>query len=67
MNGVTIGIIGPLMAYWFARRFGRGPAAIGPALAATFLMGALGSALNAWLSVRVGAIGGVDAHRRARL
>lgn len=56
VNGVAIGIIGPLIAYWFARRFGRGPEAIGPALAATFMLGALGSTLNAWLSVRVGAV-----------
>lgn len=56
VNGFAIGIIGPLIAYWFARRFGRGPDAIGPALAATFMLGALGSAANAWLSVRIGAV-----------
>ncbi|MGH9409779.1 MAG: MFS transporter [Vicinamibacterales bacterium] len=56
VNGFAIGIIGPLIAYWFARRFGRGPESIGPALAAGFLLGALGSVLNGWISVRVGAV-----------
>jgi MFS family permease len=56
VNGLAIGIIGPLIAYWFASRFGRGPEMIGPALAAGFLLGAAGSALNGWLSVRFGAV-----------
>lgn len=67
VNGFAIGIIGPLIAYWFAQRFGRGPAAIGPALAATFMLGALGSTLNAWLSVRVGAVRSVIWMRSAGL
>jgi MFS family permease len=56
INGLAIGIIGPLIAYWFAGRFGRGPDAIGPALAASFLLGAVGSILNGWLSVRFGPV-----------
>jgi hypothetical protein len=34
-NGLGIGIIGPLIAYWFARRFGQGPGLIRPVLAAS--------------------------------
>jgi MFS family permease len=56
VNGLAIGIIGPLIAYWFASRFARGPEMIGPALAAGFLLGAAGSLLNGWLSVRFGAV-----------
>jgi MFS family permease len=56
VNGLAIGIIGPLIAYWFASRFARGPEMIGPALAAGFLLGAVGSFLNGWLSVRFGAV-----------
>ena len=56
VNGFAIGIIGPLVAYWFARRFGQGPQMIGPALAAGFLLGAVGSTMSGWLSVRFGAV-----------
>jgi len=55
-NGLGIGIIGPLIAYWFARRFGQGPALIGPVLAFGFLLGAGGSGMGARLSRRLGAV-----------
>ena len=56
INGLAIGIIGPLMAYWFARRFGERPALIGPALAVSFLLASFGSVLSGKLSVRFGAV-----------
>ena len=56
INGLAIGIIGPLMAYWFARRFGQSPAMIGPALAAGFVLAAAGSMLSGRLSQRYGAV-----------
>lgn len=56
VNGLAIGIVGPLIAYWFARRFGQGPQMIGPALAAGFVLGAFGSTVSGWLSVRFGAV-----------
>ena len=56
INGLAIGIIGPLMAYWFARRFAQSPAAIGPALAASFVLAAAGSVLSGKLSLRFGAV-----------
>ncbi|MGH8206841.1 MAG: MFS transporter [Steroidobacteraceae bacterium] len=55
-NGLGIGIIGPLIAYWFARRFGQGPGSIGPVLAIGFLLGAIGSGLGGWLSARIGSV-----------
>lgn len=36
MNGAGIGLIGPLIAYWFALRFGVGVGTIGPVLALAF-------------------------------
>jgi predicted MFS family arabinose efflux permease len=36
LNGAGIGLVGPLMAYWFHLRFGLGPAHIGPMMAAGF-------------------------------
>ena len=56
INGLAIGIIGPLMAYWFARRFAQSPATIGPALAASFVLAAAGSVLSGKLSLRFGAV-----------
>ena len=56
INGLAIGIIGPLIAYWFLRRYAHGPAAIGPALAAGFALAALGAMLATWLGRRVGPV-----------
>ena len=59
VNGLAIGIIGPLMAYWFARRFGEHPTAIGPALALAFLLAAFGTVLTRRLGERLGAVASV--------
>jgi len=52
INGLAIGIVNPLIAYWFLRRFDQGPAVIGPALA----VGSAGSVLGGRLSQRLGVI-----------
>ena len=56
INGLAIGIVGPLMAYWFARRFAQSPAMIGQALAASFVLAAAGSMLSGRLALRFGAV-----------
>lgn len=56
INGVAIGIVGPLMAYWFAQRFDQTPGRIGQALAASFVLAAVGSLLSGRLSLRLGAV-----------
>ena len=56
INGLAIGIVGPLIAYWFLERFGEGPVTIGPALALSFVLATLGSVLSGWLSGRLGAV-----------
>ncbi len=56
LNGLAIGLTGPLIAYWFAMRFGVGPAAIGPVLALTFLLTAGASVLTGLLTRRVGLV-----------
>ena len=63
INGTAVGIIAPLIAYWFLRRYGEGPAVIGPALAASFAVAALGSVLTGWLSRRYGTVRAVTAMR----
>jgi MFS family permease len=50
LNGAGIGAIGPLIAYWFAVRFGKGPAEIGPLMAGGFLMAAVASVATGWVS-----------------
>jgi MFS family permease len=56
VNGLAIGIIGPLIAYWFLLRYGHGLSAIGPALAISFLFAAAGSTVTGRISVRIGAV-----------
>ena len=63
INGLAIGIIGPLIAYWFLRRYAQGPQAIGPALAASFALATLGSVLAHRLSQRIGSVRAVTAMR----
>ena len=56
VNGFGIGMIGPLMAYWFALRFGKGLSAIGPAMAVGFVLAALGSVLSGRLVTQFGPV-----------
>lgn len=55
-NGLAIGLTGPLIAYWFMRRFHVGPASIAPVMAATFLITGVSSLLTGKLTERVGII-----------
>jgi len=56
MNGVGVGATGPLIAYWFALRFGEGPAEIGPLLAGGFIMAAVASLAAGSLSRLIGMV-----------
>ena len=56
LNGLGIGMIAPLIAYWFALRFQHGPGSIGPALAASFVLGVLGSVVAGRFVRRYGLI-----------
>lgn len=55
-NGVAVGLTGPLLSYWFARRFGVGPSSIAPVMAATFILTGLSSLLTGRLSLKVGVV-----------
>ena len=63
INGSAIGIIAPLIAYWFLRRYGVGPTIVGPALAASFMLAALGAVVTGWLSRRFGTVRAVTGMR----
>jgi MFS family permease len=59
LNGFAIGLIGPLMPYWFHLRFGVGPSAIAPAMAVVFAITAVASLLTARLTERIGLVNSV--------
>lgn len=59
LNGLGIGLIGPLMAYWMHLRFHTGPALIGPGMAIAFLVAAASSLWSIRLNARFGMVGAV--------
>lgn len=59
LNGLGIGMVAPMMAYWYALRYGHGPASIGPAMAASFVLAAIGSQLAGRLAQRAGVVDAV--------
>jgi MFS family permease len=63
MNGAGVGATGPLIAYWFAVRFGEGPAEIGPLMAGGFLMAAVASLATGFVSKWLGIVRAVVAMR----
>jgi MFS family permease len=56
VNAVGIGLIGPLLPYWFAVRFGVGPEAIGSVYALTFLLTAVSALVTGEMGARVGVV-----------
>lgn len=56
INGLGIGLISPLLSYWFAVRFGIGPAAIAPFMAAMFLTAGIASVVVGLLTKRIGVV-----------
>ncbi len=55
-NGLGVGLIAPLLSYWFALRFGLGPSAIAPFFAATFVVGGLAALATGRLSEKIGVV-----------
>lgn len=54
LNGLGIGLVSPLMAYWFSLAFHRGPGAIAPVMAIAFAAAGLSSLGTGWLTTRLG-------------
>ncbi len=54
LNGLGIGLIGPLIAYWFAIKFQHGLSDIGPGIALGFIVSAAGSFLAGAIARRHG-------------
>ena len=55
-NGLAVGFTGPLISYWFAIKFGVGPASIAPMMALTFFITGISSLLTGKLSLKTGIV-----------
>jgi len=55
-NGLAIGLTSPLISYWFALKFGKGPAAIAPMMAATFFVTGISSVYTGRISEKIGIV-----------
>ncbi|MCL6549234.1 MAG: MFS transporter [Alicyclobacillus sp.] len=56
LNGLAIGFMGPMMAYWFSARYGASAAAIGTTLAVSFAVTGVSSLLTGRLTQRFGMV-----------
>lgn len=56
LNGIGIGLVGPLLAYWFYIRFGVGPGAIAPMMSLAFVVTAFASLFSGALTRRFGMV-----------
>lgn len=54
LNGLSMGLTGPLISYWFALKFGAGPDEIAPVMAATFALTGAMALYTGRLAVRHG-------------
>ncbi len=54
LQGMGIGLSGPLVSYWFAVRFGVGPSLVGPMMAGGFVAAALSAQVSGVLGARLG-------------
>ncbi len=67
LNGTGIGLVGPLIAYWFLLRFHAGPAAIAPVMALAFAVTAAAALAGGWISTHWGVVRAVVGMRLAGL
>lgn len=67
LNGLAVGFLGPLMAYWFAIRFHHGPLSIGPVMALALVVTGITSLFVGRITYRFGVLGSVLGMRLAGL
>ncbi len=63
LNGLAVGLTGPLISYWFAVRFGVSPAAIGVLMAVSFVATGFSNVVTGRLAGRFGVVRTVSAVR----
>ena len=56
LNGIGVGLVGPLLAYWFQIRFGVGAGAIAPMMSVAFIATGLTSLISGALTRRFGVV-----------
>ncbi len=56
LNGLAVGLTGPMMAYWFSLRYGVSTSAIGATLSISFLMTGIFSIVMGYLAQRMGMV-----------
>lgn len=56
LNGIGVGLVGPLLAYWFKLRFDVGPAEIAPLMALAFAVTGVSSLVSGRLTSRFGVV-----------
>ncbi len=56
LNGIGVGLVGPLLAYWFKLRFDVGPEAIAPMMALAFAVTGVASLVSGRLTSRFGVV-----------
>lgn len=56
LNGIGVGLVGPLLAYWFKLRFGVGPQAIAPMMSLAFVVTGAASLVSGGLTRRFGLV-----------
>jgi MFS family permease len=54
LNGLSMGLTGPLVSYWFALKFNAGPEQIAPVMAATFALAAVMALFAGRIAMRHG-------------
>lgn len=54
LNGLSMGLVGPLISYWFALRFGVGPDSIGAVMAGTFALTGMMAYITGQMTLRHG-------------
>jgi len=65
VNALGVGLIGPLLPYWFAVRFGAGPEAIGAIYALSFFLTGIAAVVTGQMGERVGMIRSIVGPRTA--
>lgn len=56
INGLAVGLTGPMMAYWFSIRYGVNSAQIGMTISISFFLTGIFSILNGFLAQKVGMV-----------
>ena len=56
LNGLAVGLTGPMMAYWFSARFGVSAASIGLTISLSFLLTSVSSLVSGYLAAKIGMV-----------